>query len=192
MMGRGFTEVYNLKGGIKAWQGIKATGPEELNLDLITGEESPAQMLEIAYALEETLEKFYQTVKEQVRDEAVVALLTNLAAVEESHKKLLQSHYEALSPSEPKVLSLPDDHHYGLMEGGFKFSEFLKKNQDLLKSPPAVLEVAMMIETQALDLYLRFGLKTTQKPTREILYRIADEEKSHLSALGKLLESRNG
>ena len=40
LSGQGFKEVYNLKGGIKAWNGMKAVGPAELGMALITGKES--------------------------------------------------------------------------------------------------------------------------------------------------------
>ena len=44
----------------------------------------------------------------------------------------------------------------------------------------------MMIETQALDLYLRFAMKMSEESSKKILYKIADEEKAHLEALGTL------
>ena len=53
LSGRGFTEVYNLDGGIKAWQGATVTGPMEVGMELVTGKESPGEMLLIAYAMEE-------------------------------------------------------------------------------------------------------------------------------------------
>jgi rubrerythrin len=43
----------------------------------------------------------------------------------------------------------------------------------------------MMIETQALDLYLRFAQKSVAEAVRAVLYRLADEEKAHLKALGR-------
>ena len=51
LSGQGFREVYNLKGGIKAWQGAKAFGPVELNLDLIRGDESPLEIISLAYGM---------------------------------------------------------------------------------------------------------------------------------------------
>ena len=48
----------------------------------------------------------------------------------------------------------------------------------------------MMLETQALDLYLRFAHRCSQAPTREVLFDIADEEKAHLASLGRLLEAK--
>ena len=43
-----------------------------------------------------------------------------------------------------------------------------------------VLELAMMLETQALDLYSRMAQKSAVESTRELFLRLADEEKIHL------------
>jgi rubrerythrin len=53
-----------------------------------------------------------------------------------------------------------------------------------------VLDVAMMLETQALDLYLRFAEKSTDEQTQNVLFSIADEEKAHLSSLGDLMDKK--
>lgn len=190
LSGRGFEEVYNLTGGIHAWNGLKAKGPVELNLDLITGEESPAQMIKMAYGMEVAQGKFYLTVKALIQDGELIALLERLWAVEERHKKTLQDLYEGLEQSGGQDLSSLGEPSQEIIEGGFRFSEFLKQNEETLEDPIGVLDLAMMIETQALDLYLRFGQKTTLGATQEILWQIAEEEKAHLSALGRLLEAK--
>ena len=43
------------------------------------------------------------------------------------------------------------------LEGGFDAKEFLETNKAHLQTVPQVLDLAMMLETQALDLYLRFA-----------------------------------
>ena len=48
----------------------------------------------------------------------------------------------------------------------------------------------MMLETQALDLYLRFARRCDNRPTQTILLAVADEEKVHLRRLGRLLEEK--
>ena len=63
LSGWGFKEVYNLAGGIKAFNGPKATGPVELNLDLVKGDESPAAIIILAYGMEKALQLFYETLK---------------------------------------------------------------------------------------------------------------------------------
>ena len=55
LSGWGFKEVYNLAGGIKAFYGPKATGPRELNLDLVRGDETPAEIITLAYGMEKAL-----------------------------------------------------------------------------------------------------------------------------------------
>ena len=76
------------------------------------------------------------------------------------------------------------------MEGGFTTEEFLEKSRPAMQTVPDVLNVAMMLETQALDLYSRYSQKIKQEEGKRILYEIADEEKAHLESLGKLMETR--
>lgn len=191
LSGRGFKEVYNLEGGIKAWQGIKAVGPVELNLELIRGDESPAEMIEIAYGMEEALRGFYRVVAERVKDGEVISLLKKLGDMEERHKKMLLDQYERLIGPDQEGLPRIADRSFQILEGGFKFSEFLSQNEEAMQTLEGLFDVAMMVETQALDLYLRFGMKTTAEATKGVLYKIADEEKSHLSALGQLREKKS-
>jgi rubrerythrin len=54
----------------------------------------------------------------------------------------------------------------------------------------SLLDLAMMLETQALDLYLRFADKSADSESRGVLLKLADEEKSHLGALGQLVEEK--
>ena len=42
LSGLGFKEVYNLKGGMMGWEGLQTSGPAELNMDLVRGDETPA------------------------------------------------------------------------------------------------------------------------------------------------------
>jgi len=70
------------------------------------------------------------------------------------------------------------------MEGGLTAEEFLEKNRLAMETIPDVLNIAMMIETQALDLYLRYSNRTKDEKSKGVLFEIAQEEKAHLAALG--------
>ena len=48
--------------------------------------------------------------------------------------------------------------------------------------------LAMTLEAQALDLYLRYAQRSEDEDTKSVLHGLADEEKSHLAWLGDLLE----
>ena len=73
------------------------------------------------------------------------------------------------------------------MEGGFDIEKYIKENASFLDSVQNVIELAMTLETQSLDLYLRFSEKSKHPETKDVLLKIAEEEKSHLKSLGNLL-----
>ncbi len=170
-----------------AWQGEKAEGPIELHLDLVRGDETPAEMLRLAYGMEQGLGNFYEEIKRGTQDIELSQLLETLVSAEERHKEYLLVKYNELESTnmgqKAFEIHLPSS---CTMEGGVDTQELLRENRKFVESVPSLLDLSMMLETQALDLYLRFAGKIESAPTKEVLYRIADEEKSHLEALGKL------
>ena len=110
--------------------------------------------------------------------------------MEQRHQQRLLDQYQQAAPAGeggkvPAAFPAGDT-----LEGGFKMQEFLEKNESYLDTVPHVLDLAMMLETQALDLYLRLARRCSQAPTREVLFSIAQEEKAHLASLGRLLEAK--
>uniref|UniRef100_A0A7C3Z044 Sulfurtransferase n=1 Tax=Desulfobacca acetoxidans TaxID=60893 RepID=A0A7C3Z044_9BACT len=190
LSGRGFKEVYNLSGGIKAFRGAKAGGPQELNLELVRGDESPEEMLKLAFGLERALEIFYEKSRDAAQDKDLIDIFVKLGHVEELHKQKVYAHYTALVPNAPSMAAFQADREPEIMEGGFRLKEFLAANQPWLKSVREVLELAMMLETQALDLYLRFADKSREDETKQVLFILADEEKAHLKSLSRLLDEK--
>jgi sulfur-carrier protein adenylyltransferase/sulfurtransferase len=190
LSGQGFQEVYNLSGGIKAFRGAKAEGPQELNLDLVRGDESPVEMLKLAFNLERALGIFYDKSLAEAQDKELTDLFTKLRHVEELHKHKVYERYSALVPEAPDMAAFEADLTPEVMEGGFRVKEFLAANKPWLKSVTQVLELAMMLETQALDLYLRFAEKSREEGTKQVLFALADEEKVHLKSLGQLLDEK--
>ena len=188
LSGLGFKEVYNLKGGIKAWQGIKATGPKELNLDMITGDESPVEIIVTAYAMEQALQNFYREVKEKIDDTGLSELLVKLIDIEEKHKKTLYELFLKTESPEKDTKTFEEAVSSSkVMEGGLDSEEFMKQNTPFFDSLRNTVGLAMMLETQSLDLYLRFAEKSRGPGTKKVLFKIAEEEKGHLAVLGNLL-----
>ncbi|MDO9109187.1 MAG: ferritin family protein, partial [Desulfatirhabdiaceae bacterium] len=171
-----------------------ATGPREFHLDFIKGDESPEEIILLAYRMEEGLKKYHETVLAKTDDAALSALLTSLIKAEESHEKtLLELQKSLASPSQeapPDDISKFSDTGIRLMEGGIDMNAFMKQNQPFLNDVDGYLDLAMMIETQALDLYLRMAAGSQNELTRKILLRIGNEEKAHLNLLGKYLNKK--
>jgi sulfur-carrier protein adenylyltransferase/sulfurtransferase len=192
LSGWGFKEVYNLAGGIKAFEGPKATGPRELNLSLVRGDETPVEIITLAYGMEKALQLFFETLQGESQDQEVQALFKQLARVEVSHEdRLFAAYRQAAADAQDRqgfeAAIVPQT-----LEGGFDGQEFLEANRDHLKTVPEVLDLAMMLETQALDLYLRFTERCEAVATREVLYALAGEERDHLARLGQMLEEKLG
>jgi rhodanese-related sulfurtransferase/rubrerythrin len=190
--GWGFKEVYNLAGGIKAFQGHKATGPRELNLDLVRGDETPAEIIALAYGMEKALQLFYETLQQQSPDRELQELFGKLAQVEVHHEERLFETYGRVVPGGQDLGTFESSIVPNTLEGGLNAKEFLATNQAHLQTATGVLDLAMMLETQALDLYLRFADKSDQPQTKEVLYALAGEEKEHLARLGQLLDEKSG
>ncbi len=186
LAGKDFRQVYNLTGGIKAWNGAVAEGPQEMSMDLITGDETASEIVALAYSMEKNLGSFYKLAQEKTADPKVNKLLGTLGSIEQKHKDFLIQLFEKLEPGRDSRQTLDGMSSKTVMEGGFDTESFMKQNWKYLQKESHILDLAMMLETQALDLYIRFGARMKNPDSQAILNRIADEEKEHLKALGNL------
>jgi sulfur-carrier protein adenylyltransferase/sulfurtransferase len=188
---QGFGEVYQVQGGINAWEATTASGPVAFHLRFVKGDEAPEEVIRIAFHMEEGLRRFHQEIQKQAVDADLRDLLSQLIKAEEGHKKNLLALLETVSTRDQGVgariesLAVSEE---GLMEGGINLAEFMSQNERYLETVSGYLEIAMMVETQALDLYLRMAGESTNPITKEVLLRIGDEEKAHLAMLGRYLE----
>lgn len=180
---RGFGEVYNLAGGIKAWQGEVATGPVGVHLPFVEEYDSVEKALGLAYRMEHSVGRLYRSVIGASGDAEVDRLLDRLARWEDEHKAKVAE--QAVAHGVPQS-ALEGEVADTLIEGGFELEDFLEANETFLRSRDGVLEVAMMVEAHALDLYLRIAGGVHDQPTAGALLAIADEEKAHLRSLGEL------
>ena len=187
LAGQGFKEVYNLKGGIKAWNGLTAEGPVDFGSKSTVGNMSPHEVLDYALAMEKGLALFYHKAARENEDKDLADLLTKLAGFEDKHQhKLLalRKTFESTRESTP----VAEQEAASVMEGGFAPDDFFEKNRSLMDSPSDILSLSMMLETQALDLYTRFAGYMENETSRNLLQQIADDEKAHLKALGEMME----
>jgi len=188
--GQGFKTIYNLKGGMMAWDGHDAKGPQEMGMSVLTGDETPAQIIRIAYSHEQGLAVFYVKMVALISDEETAGVFNLLADIEEHHKQKLFDVYKSLEPSAERE-SFDKQISAGIMEGGWSVEDFVRQHQSSVKRPADAVNIAMMIEAQALDLYLRYADKSKDEKVRTVLFNLADEEKAHLKRLGKLMDEKH-
>jgi rubrerythrin len=190
LAGKGFKEVYNLKGGIQAWHGHSAAGPMETGMFLISGSESPSEVIIIAYGLEQGLRELYTGIRDATSDKDLYAILNVLADIEAKHQERLFKLYTDLESDPADETTFQDQVSSELMEGGFSTKEFMELNGPALGTVTGVLNVAMTLEAQAMDLYMRYAQRFSGENVKQIFYALADEEKIHLKKLGGLMDQK--
>lgn len=188
LSGDGFKEVYNLSGGYKAWQGQTAQGPEDLGLELFSGRESVEEVLIVAYSLEKGLRDFYLSMAPDMKSDEAQELFEKLAAIELNHQDRIFAQYLDTTGKTPDRKKFDDSIVVTAMEGGLTTEEYMRLYDFNPASARDVVELAMAIEAQALDLYHRAAENHPDADSSGALARIALEEQAHLQQLGKLFD----
>ena len=153
----------------------------------LKGDETPQEVIGLSYGLESGLQKFYAASANLAIDPEVVRILTNLAGIEVKHQDRLFALYQAVESSPLARDAFEVEIKTEMTEGGFNPDELLERNLPSFKSAPDVLNFAMMLEAQAMDLYMRYADKCEDPKVKKILFQMADEEKAHLKSLGDLI-----
>ena len=186
---RGFKVVYNLAGGIKAWEGNIAVGDVDLGLELFSGRESPEETLIVAYGMEQGLRDFYLTTIPDLDNPEVKKLFSQLADIEILHQDRI---FELYLKTTDETVSRKDFEGrivVTAMEGGLTTEEYINRLQPNLEDVHEAVAIAMSIEAQALDLYQRAAQWSSREQSRAVLTQIASEEQVHLNKLGELMDT---
>lgn len=189
IMGKGFKNVINLSGGFKAWNGEKAFFDEEKGLEMFSGDESMEKTLSVAYAMEEGLREFYLAWEERVTGDRAKAMFRKLAKIEVKHKDRIFKLYLEMTGKDVTREAFESYTVANVVEGGLTSEEYVKFFKNIPETANEVIDMAMTIEAQALDLYLRAAERTDAETAKKALLQIAEEEKSHLRELGKLIDN---
>ena len=185
LIGRGFREVYNIEGGIRAWQGGVAKGPRELALYLLRGAFTVKDVVQSAYHMERGLAAFYSGLADKAESPELKNALLKLAGVEDRHIALVLQLYEDMG-FDPQDIGSANDPQ--VMEGGLSLQEMMDQARESIRTPLDVIGSGMMFEAQAMDLYMRFSEETNDETVKAVLLTLAGEEKKHLEAFAILME----
>ncbi len=189
LAGKGFKKVFNVSGGIKAWDSEIAVGPQDLGLDLFSGKEDPQEVLKVAYSLEQGLRDFYLEMEAKASNEKVKDLFAKLSDIEVKHQMSIYLAFNDISDTDVGKDEFESMVEKKSSEGGLSTDQYLELFNPDLEVATDVISLAMSIEAQALDLYQRVSERIDNEKSRQIVQKIANEEKVHLESLGKLMDS---
>jgi len=179
MMNAGFDDVWNMTGGMLAWQGLKASGAPEAGAAIFDEAIDTADVIRLAWALEDGARLFYQEMSKQYADTQVGRLFKALSSAEEHHKTSLQRVYAELTGSDmepPRPEGLEPT-----MEGGVPLDTAL--SWAVGRPAGDVLELSASVEVNAYDRYLQAAASRPDDASKEVLLQVAREEKAHLDWL---------
>jgi rubrerythrin len=126
----------------------------------------------------------------KVSQDTTKALFGKLADVEIIHQERLVKLYSEVTGEAVTINEFAEKFAAPTMEGGITTEDYLQLYETDLDSEIEVLSLALAIEAQALDLYLRAAERSPQEGTRQVLYQIADEERSHIARLSEHIDQQ--
>jgi rubrerythrin len=192
LAGKGFSKVYNLSGGIKAWHKKVAVGPEDVGLRLFVEDATTEETIIVGFGLEAGLRDFYLSMQKKVASESTKALFKKLASIEVHHQERLVALYAEMTGKTVSLADFAEKIAQPALEGGLTTEEYLRLYNTNLESETEVLGLALAIEVQALDLYLRAAQRSSREGAQKVLHRIAEEERSHIATLGHYIDHGQG
>lgn len=188
LSGKGYNNIYNLSGGIKSWHAEKAFHSEERGLEFFAADEPPEKVLMTAYSLEEGLRDFYLSMISLVKSNETRRLFEKLSEIEIKHQDRIFKSYLDITAKPISRDAFNQSVTTKAMEGGLTTEEYAGTFNIDWESVEDIIGLAMSIEAQAMDLYQRAADASDHPESRSVLIQIADEERSHLAQLGKLME----
>ena len=187
LLSEGFPEVYSMDGGITAWNGHVATGSYDEGLFLLKGRETAEELMSLALALEEGSRTFYTVAAELTPDTEAKTVLTIIAEAEAKHKTNILQAYRIVTGKDLAEDFINKEPLREVMEGGVRIEDAVGYIKDRGNALLDILEVSMQFETNSLDLYIKMFRQIEDISAKNIFSGLIEEEKLHLSRLGKLL-----
>lgn len=178
LLTEGFREVYSMEGGIHAWEGLIATGGPESGMAWFPEAASSMDLVTLAWLLEDGSRRFYSEVPSLLHDKDAAGLFAQLVIAEEHHQTALSELYRTMKGADDRM---PAESGEDFMEGGVKVSEALSWIKG--RSVTDVLELAMGLETNSYDLYIKMARKMSDENSKKLFSTLALAEKDHLDRL---------
>jgi sulfur-carrier protein adenylyltransferase/sulfurtransferase len=174
LLADGFTNIYNMSGGIIAYDGGKAVGDEDFGMEFFVGGDF-SDAFQMSYAMEEGLKQLYLALEGISDDDEANTLLARLAKFEDGHKAKLKAMFPSASSGEEVSTDS--------LEGGFNKQQILDHFHSRTGNLKDIIELGMVLETQAYDLYSRLARQTEDEESKALFDYLAKEEKLHLHFL---------
>ena len=182
--GAGRKDVFNMEGGILAYNGIVASGPPEAGVFCFPRSLSPEQLVAMAWYVEDGSQKFCEELSQEKCSEKMGDLPIHLIHSKKEQKNELVKLYQSIvDPKEKKdfpseILPSPP---VNVMAGCIDVTQALEWSKE--KSISDILDLMISLEANTFDLYLKLGRQVESHRARKVFVELAEKEKIQLNAL---------
>ena len=182
----GFPQVCSMSGGIDAWNGLVAGGAYEAGLAYFSRASRPEELISLSFALEEGNRVFYERISRDLKEEEAASIFRSMGQAEERHKETLRELHARVT-GKGGTPAVPEGMEGGeFLEGGAPLEETLAWAEG--KTMEEILELAIAMEANALDRYIKMGRAVADERSREVFLALSREERNHLERMASLLE----
>ena len=180
-------KIYNLMGGIMAWDG--KTLVDSPQVKLFDGIEEPADLLLKSMDLEKGALRFYAHVVEKYAGQPFVQIMAPMVKAERIHAESIYRYWEKIAESPRPFDELFEDLRGDILEGGQNLESVIRKFEAIEDNPCLqLIELALDIEYSAYDLYRTMADRTDDDKARNAFLTIAQVEKSHMQMLANAVD----
>jgi sulfur-carrier protein adenylyltransferase/sulfurtransferase len=178
----GSGKIYNVKGGMQAWDGHRIEGAPRWHLfDTVA---TTAQRLHLAMDLEKGAEQFYQFVAKQYEAAPFSTTFARLAKAEEAHARTIHRFWQVEADENADFESVYRALEGEVLEGGESTESMLDKVRRMGEGACLPLvELALGIEYAAYDLYRTLADNGPDERAAAAFMQLAQAEKTHMEAL---------
>ena len=176
------SQIYNLQGGILAWDGAVAARPPQVRL--FDMQASHREMLMTAMDLEKGAMRFYTLVDERYGGQDWSNVFGRLAEAEIGHAMMVYRFLQHGQPPGQDFDTLFDGLAGDVLEGGMMLAEALDDAANTsTRLCVHLMELALRIEYAAFDLYRTIADQAEDAEAQDVFLKIAQAEKSHMRTL---------
>ena len=178
--------IYNLIGGILAWEGRKLSDFPRVQIFADAGPTADALLK--AMDLEKGAWRYYRQILKAHGHEDFAPAVEELSLAEEGHARMLYAFWKQTQEAPPPFEKLFQELEGEILESGQPLEEALNHlSSATAERCLSILELSLEIEYRAYDLYRNLAEKEPDAARRQSFLSIAQAEKKHMRVLGRAL-----
>lgn len=159
---------------------------------MISGKENILEALIEAYLMEKGTKEFYAQASQKVGNKEAADAFKTLADWENKHMEFIQALYQALQDDRDLVAfqEFKNKTESPVTEAGIPVKDLEEKLEEYtFDDENSALEMALLIEGKAYNLYRRFSEQASDTNARTVFKEMMEQELSHIDYIKKMREN---